>query len=63
MLYSRRRRGNCRFRTRALQQPVLDAWRGKHENIDKAQRVFHQRARLNGAAREGRYTPDMEQAV
>ncbi len=45
---------------RALQEPVLKAWRGENESILAAQRAFYQRARLNGLAREGRYTPDME---
>ena len=47
---------------RALQEPVLDAWRGKRENVAAAQRVFLFRARLNGAARQGRYRADMERA-
>jgi fructose-bisphosphate aldolase class I len=45
---------------RALQEPVLEAWRGRPENVAAAQRVFHRRAQLNAVAREGRYTPDME---
>ncbi len=45
---------------RALQQPVLDAWRGRSENIARAQKVFHQRAALTAAARRGQYRPDME---
>jgi len=46
---------------RALQQPVLDAWRGNPANIEAAQRIFHQRALLNGAARQGQYKQEMEQ--
>ncbi|MDD5557370.1 MAG: fructose-bisphosphate aldolase class I [bacterium] len=45
---------------RALQQPVLAAWRGKAENAAAAQKAFHQRARLNSLARHGKYSPDME---
>ncbi len=45
---------------RALQQPVMEAWRGKAENIAAAQQVFLQRARLNGAARRGHYSAAME---
>jgi fructose-bisphosphate aldolase class I len=48
---------------RALQEPVLHAWRGKPENVAAAQRVFHRRAQLNGAARDGQYKADMEQAA
>jgi fructose-bisphosphate aldolase class I len=45
---------------RALQEPVLDAWRGKAGNVGAAQKVFHHRAQLNGAARQGRYKQEME---
>ncbi|MFZ2449735.1 MAG: class I fructose-bisphosphate aldolase [Methylovulum miyakonense] len=45
---------------RALQQPVLEAWRGKPENLQAAQQALYKRARLNGAARYGNYSADME---
>ena len=45
---------------RALQQPVLEAWSGKEENVPAAQQAFLKRARLNGAARRGEYDPAME---
>jgi len=45
---------------RALQAPALKAWAGKRENFEAAQRAFAKRARLNGEARYGRYTPEME---
>ncbi len=45
---------------RALQQPVLDAWRGKKENARAAQAALLARARLNAAASAGRYSPDLE---
>jgi fructose-bisphosphate aldolase class I len=48
---------------RALQQPVLDAWRGKAANVAAAQRVFLHRAQLNGAARSGQYKQAMEKAA
>ena len=48
---------------RALQDPVLKAWRGKAANIPAAKDAFLLRARLNGAARYGKYSPDMEQAA
>ncbi len=46
--------------SRALQEPVLEAWQGKEENIAKAQSIFYKRARLNSLARDGHYTPEME---
>lgn len=45
---------------RALQEPVLEAWRGQEENLAKAQQLFYHRAKCNGAARYGDYSPDME---
>ena len=45
---------------RALQAPALKAWVGKAENVEAAQRAFHLRAKLNGAARTGMYAPEME---
>jgi fructose-bisphosphate aldolase class I len=45
---------------RALQSPVQHAWRGKSENIGAAQSALHHRARLNGAASRGAYTPELE---
>ncbi|MDP9255577.1 MAG: fructose-bisphosphate aldolase class I, partial [Actinomycetota bacterium] len=46
---------------RALQSPALKAWRGQSENAGAAQRALHHRARMNGAARSGSYTPELEQ--
>jgi fructose-bisphosphate aldolase, class I len=48
---------------RALQAPALKAWAGKAENVAAAQAAYMHRARLNGAARSGSYTADMESAV
>lgn len=45
---------------RALQTPVLEAWKGKVENKNAAQKVFNHRARLNSKARTGEYKPEME---
>ncbi len=45
---------------RALQAPALKAWRGDSANVEAAQRAFYHRAKLNGAARSGDYTPEME---
>ena len=48
---------------RALQAPALEAWRGEPGNVPAGQRAFYHRARCNSAAREGRYTPELEQAA
>lgn len=45
---------------RALQAPVLEAWAGLSENHAAAQTALLERAWLNGAARHGRYEPQME---
>lgn len=45
---------------RALQDPALAAWHGERANVNAAQRALHHRAWCNGAAREGLYTPEME---
>lgn len=47
---------------RALQAPPLAAWGGKDANAAAGQKAFHDRAKLNGAARHGKYTRDMEPA-
>jgi len=47
---------------RALQGPVLKAWKGRQENVADAQRNFQLRARCNSAARNGTYSIDMEQS-
>jgi fructose-bisphosphate aldolase class I len=46
---------------RALQSPALKTWRGKPENFHAAQQALLHRARLNGAARFGNYSNEMEQ--
>lgn len=45
---------------RALQKPVLEAWGGKPENVEAAQKAFYKRARLNSLARIGKYEKEME---
>jgi fructose-bisphosphate aldolase, class I len=45
---------------RALQAPSLAAWKGEEGNVTAGQEALAHRARLNGAARSGEYTPDME---
>jgi fructose-bisphosphate aldolase class 1 len=43
---------------RALQAPALDAWKGRPENVSIAQAALLHRARCNGAARSGSYSPE-----
>ena len=45
---------------RALQAAALKSWGGQEENIEAAQRALAVRARNNGAARDGRYSREME---
>lgn len=45
---------------RALQHWALQTWKGKLENVKAAQYALFSRARLNGAARNGTYTTEME---
>ena len=47
---------------RALQAPVLKAWKGDQANMAKAQQAFHHRAWCNSKARFGKYSEDMETA-
>lgn len=45
---------------RALQAPALAAWKGEAANVEAGQKALYQRAKLNGAARSGSYSSDME---
>ena len=45
---------------RALQAPSLKAWRGDAANVEAGQRAFFHRARMNGLARSGSYSPELE---
>jgi fructose-bisphosphate aldolase class I len=47
---------------RALQAPVLKAWKGEPANVADAQQAFHHRALCNSKARFGKYTEAMETA-
>jgi fructose-bisphosphate aldolase class I len=47
---------------RALQEPVLQAWRGDPARVAEAQRQLIHRARLNGEARSGAYVPTKDAA-
>lgn len=46
---------------RALQQPALQAWQGKADNIAALQQALLKRVRLNAAARRGEYVTSMEE--
>ncbi len=45
---------------RALQAPVLAAWKGQESNAVTAQKALLKRCRLNGLARDGKYDQAME---
>ena len=45
---------------RALQDPALEAWHGRDENLAAGQRALAHRVRCNGAASLGTYTDEME---
>lgn len=48
---------------RALVAAALAVWGGKDSNVAAAQEQLAHRARCNAAAREGRYTPEMEKEL
>jgi fructose-bisphosphate aldolase, class I len=45
---------------RALQDPALDAWHGRDENLAAGQSALYRRASFNGAASLGEYADEME---
>lgn len=47
---------------RALQAPVLAAWKGEEANVPAAQQALMTRCHLNGLARDGKYARSMEGA-
>jgi fructose-bisphosphate aldolase class I len=48
---------------RALQAPAIKAWKGEDSNVPAGQKALFHRARLNGAARSGSYSPAMEEGT
>jgi fructose-bisphosphate aldolase class I len=48
---------------RALQAAALKAWGGRSENVAAGQRAFAHRARMNGLAALGTWTPALEKAA
>jgi len=47
---------------RALQAPALNAWKGDPANFEAGQKALFKRAKLNGLARRGEYSPSLEAA-
>ena len=45
---------------RALQEPPMEIWKGQTGNVEEAQKAFHHRLKMNGAARSGTYSEEME---
>jgi fructose-bisphosphate aldolase, class I len=45
---------------RALQDPALEAWHGRNENLAAGQSALYRRASCNGAASLGKYADEME---
>ena len=48
---------------RALQDQAMKVWQGKPSLAVGAQQALHHRARCNGAARDGRYTSELERTI
>jgi fructose-bisphosphate aldolase class I len=48
---------------RGLQAAPQKAWSGKTENVKAAQDAFYHRAKLTSAARQGQYSPAMEEQL
>ena len=48
---------------RGLQAAPLKAWGGDAANKERAQEVYHHRAYVTSAARQGAYTPEMEKEL
>jgi fructose-bisphosphate aldolase class I len=47
---------------RALQAPAQQAWRGSADNVPAAQQAYVHRARMNGLARAGEWSPELERS-
>jgi fructose-bisphosphate aldolase class I len=48
---------------RALQAPTLKAWGGAESNVQAGQEAFAHRAKMNGLARHGEYSPELEKEL
>lgn len=49
--------------SRAIEEPVLAAWKGKPENVPKAQAVLLHRLKMNSLAQQGKYDSKMEKEL
>ena len=41
-------------------ETALKSWKGEAANVGAAQKIFYHRAKMNSAARSGKYTKQME---
>lgn len=48
---------------RALQEPVINAWAGKAENVDAARKALQHRGRMNSLACQGHWKAELENAA
>jgi fructose-bisphosphate aldolase, class I len=48
---------------RALQSPALKAWGGEESNLQAGREAFAHRAKMNGLARSGEYSPELEKEL
>jgi len=48
---------------RALQDPVMQLWKGKDTNVAAAQKAFAHRLKMNSLARDGKWTAAAEAAA
>lgn len=46
--------------SRAIEEPILEAWKGKEENITAAQQAMLHRLKMNALAEQGQYNPTLE---
>jgi fructose-bisphosphate aldolase class I len=44
----------------AIQEPAMEKWKGREENVKAAQQLLYRRLILNAMARRGEYEPAME---
>jgi fructose-bisphosphate aldolase class I len=45
---------------RSMADPAFEFWKGSSKNFDTAQKELYRRGKMISAAREGKYSPDME---
>ncbi|HET7480544.1 MAG TPA: class I fructose-bisphosphate aldolase [Rubrobacteraceae bacterium] len=48
---------------RALQEKPMETWAGNASNVEAAQKAFQHRLKMNGAARSGSYSEEMERGA